>query len=165
MKPLPCAVLAALALSAMAPAHAQREAATVIEEITITAQKREEALQTVPVAVTALDSAALERTYARDLLDVTDASPNLIIDPILGNGTAAISIRGLQLNDVEKSFDPITLVASAPNCLVVSPKGPYKTLADLVAAAKTRPGALSFASTGTGGINHFGGELFKHAAK
>ncbi|MGA0033614.1 MAG: tripartite tricarboxylate transporter substrate binding protein [Burkholderiales bacterium] len=67
--------------------------------------------------------------------------------------------------DVEKSFDPITLVASAPNCLVVSPKGPYKTLADLVAAAKTRPGALSFASTGTGGINHFGGELFKHAAK
>lgn len=67
--------------------------------------------------------------------------------------------------DVEKSFDPITLVASAPNCLVVSPKGPYKTLADLVAAAKTKPGALSFASTGTGGINHFGGELFKHAAK
>ena len=67
--------------------------------------------------------------------------------------------------DVEKSFDPITLVASAPNCLVVSPKGSYKTLADLVAAAKTRPGALSFASTGTGGINHFGGELFKHAAK
>ncbi|MGA0099685.1 MAG: TonB-dependent receptor [Steroidobacteraceae bacterium] len=110
LKPLPCAVLAALALSAMAPAHAQREAATVIEEITITAQKREEALQTVPVAVTALDSAALERTYARDLLDVTDASPNLIIDPILGNGTAAISIRGLQLNDVEKSFDPAVSV-------------------------------------------------------
>lgn len=110
LKPLPCAVLAALALSAMAPAHAQREAATVIEEITITAQKREEALQTVPVAVTALDSAALERSYARDLLDVTDASPNLIIDPILGNGTAAISIRGLQLNDVEKSFDPAVSV-------------------------------------------------------
>lgn len=66
--------------------------------------------------------------------------------------------------DVEKSFDPITLVASAPNCLVVSPKGPYRTLADLVAAAKAKPGALSYASTGTGGINHFGGELFKHAA-
>ncbi len=67
--------------------------------------------------------------------------------------------------DVEKSFDPISLMASAPNCLVVNPNGPYKKLADLVAAAKAKPDALSFASTGTGGINHFGGELFKHAAK
>jgi len=66
--------------------------------------------------------------------------------------------------DVEKSFDPIALMASAPNCLVVSPTGPYKTVADLVKAAKAKPGALSFASTGTGGINHFGGELFKKAA-
>lgn len=66
--------------------------------------------------------------------------------------------------DVEKSFDPIALMASAPNCLVVSPTGPYKTLGELVAAAKAKPGALSFASTGTGGINHFGGELFKIAA-
>lgn len=67
--------------------------------------------------------------------------------------------------DVEKSFDPITLMASAPNCLVVSPKGPYQTLGDLVAAAKAKPGALSYASTGTGGINHFGGELFKIITK
>ncbi len=66
--------------------------------------------------------------------------------------------------DVEKSFDPISLMASAPNCLVVSPNGPFKTVADLVAAAKAKPGAISFASTGTGGINHFGGELFKTAA-
>lgn len=66
--------------------------------------------------------------------------------------------------DVEKSFDPITLMASAPNCLVVSPNGAYKTLADLVAAAKAKPGALNYASTGTGGINHFGGELFKKMA-
>lgn len=65
--------------------------------------------------------------------------------------------------DVEKSFDPVSLMASAPNCLVVSPTGPYKTVADLVAAAKAQPGALNFASTGTGGINHFGGELFKIA--
>ncbi len=67
--------------------------------------------------------------------------------------------------DVEKSFDPIALMADAPNCLVVRPNGPYKKLADLVAAAKAKPGGLSFASTGTGGINHFGGELFKNIAK
>ncbi len=67
--------------------------------------------------------------------------------------------------DVEKSFDPISLVASAPNCLVVSPKGRYRKLADLVAAAKSTPGGLNFASTGTGGINHFGGVLFNRVAK
>jgi len=67
--------------------------------------------------------------------------------------------------DVEKSFDPIALMADAPNCMVVRPNGPYKNLADLVAAAKAKPGGLSFASTGTGGINHFGGELFKNIAK
>jgi tripartite-type tricarboxylate transporter receptor subunit TctC len=67
--------------------------------------------------------------------------------------------------DVEKSFDPIALMASAPNCLVVNPAGPYKTLGNLVAAAKAKPGVLNYASTGTGGINHFGGELFKIAAK
>ena len=37
-------------------------------------------------------------------------SPNLTIDPVLGNGTASISIRGMQLNDVEKSFDPAVAV-------------------------------------------------------
>ena len=57
-----------------------------------------------------MDAATLEKTFARDLLDVAGVSPNLIIDPILGNGTAAISIRGVQMNDVEKSFDPAVAV-------------------------------------------------------
>lgn len=67
--------------------------------------------------------------------------------------------------DVERSFDPIALMASAPNCLVVNPNGPYKKLGDLVATARAKPGTLNYASTGTGGINHFGGELFKIAAR
>ena len=91
-------------------ANAQREIATGIEEVVVTAQKREENLQEVPLAVTALDAAALDRTFARDLLDITGKAPNLIVDPVLGNGTATISIRGMQLNDVEKSFDPAVAV-------------------------------------------------------
>lgn len=63
--------------------------------------------------------------------------------------------------DVEKSFDPITTFASAPNSIVVHPNGPYRTLKDLIAAAKAKPGAISYAHTGVGGFNHFGGELFK----
>src|SRR6056300_331044 len=90
--------------------YAQREISTGIEEIVVTAQKREENLQDVPASVSAMDAATLEKTFARDLMDVAGVSPNLIIDPILGNGTAAISIRGVQMNDVEKSFDPAVAV-------------------------------------------------------
>ena len=89
---------------------AQREISTGIEEIVVTAQKREENLQDVPASVSAMDAAALEKTFARDLMDVAGVSPNLIIDPILGNGTAAISIRGVQMSEVEKSFDPAVAV-------------------------------------------------------
>ena len=78
-----------------APALAQREVATALEEVIVTAQKREESLQEVPIAVTALNADALEKTFARDLTDITGAAPNLIIDPVLGNGTSAVSIRGM----------------------------------------------------------------------
>ena len=91
-------------------AHAQRTISTSIEEIVVTAQKREENMQDVPSSVSAMDANTLEKTFARDLMDVAGFSPNLIIDPILGNGTAAISIRGIQMNDVEKSFDPAVAV-------------------------------------------------------
>lgn len=76
------------------------------EEIVVTAQQREQNLQDVPLAVTALNAAQIEQRFSRDLLDLGSIAPNIVIDPILGNGTAAISIRGIQLNDVEKSFDP-----------------------------------------------------------
>jgi tripartite-type tricarboxylate transporter receptor subunit TctC len=66
--------------------------------------------------------------------------------------------------DVEKSFDPITTIGSSPNSLVVSPNGSFRTLKDLVAAAKARPGSINYAHTGVGGFNHFGGELFKKVA-
>ena len=91
-------------------AYAQRTISASIEEIVVTAQKREENLQDVPSSVSAMDANTLEKTFARDLMDVAGVSPNLVIDPILGNGTAAISIRGIQMNDVEKSFDPAVAV-------------------------------------------------------
>jgi iron complex outermembrane receptor protein len=105
------AVLVALAASPLATAQeVGRTAAIGLEEVVVTAQKREESLQSVPISVTALDAAAIAKTFARDIQDVESLVPNLIVDPILGNGTAAISIRGMQLNDVEKSFDPAVAV-------------------------------------------------------
>ena len=103
--------LAALNLLGLsAPALAQREISGQIEEVLVTAQKREENVQTVPISVSVMDARMLDKRFARDILDVAGMSPNLIIDPTLGNGTASIAIRGMQLNDVEKSFDPAVAV-------------------------------------------------------
>ena len=63
-----------------------------------------------------------------------------------------------------KDFTPIALVASQPMVLVVGAGSPYKTLADLVAAAKAKPGSLTMASAGTGTVGHLGGVLFGNRA-
>jgi tripartite-type tricarboxylate transporter receptor subunit TctC len=67
--------------------------------------------------------------------------------------------------DVEKSFDPVSYIGQAPNCIVVNPNGGFSTLKDLVERAKAKPGTIHYAATGVGGFNHFGGELFKKVAK
>src|SRR4029079_9966448 len=60
---------------------------------------------------------------------------------------------------------PISLLASSPNILLVRADSPFKTMADLIAAAKAKPGSLSFAHAGTGTSTHLAGELLKTMAK
>jgi len=66
--------------------------------------------------------------------------------------------------DIEKSFDPIATIGSAPNSIVVHPNGPFRTVQQLVERARAKPASVFYASTGVGGFNHFGGELFKKVA-
>jgi tripartite-type tricarboxylate transporter receptor subunit TctC len=63
------------------------------------------------------------------------------------------------------SFAPISLAAIGPNVLVVHPSLAARSIEELVSLAKQRPGALSYASSGTGGAPHLAGELFKYMAK
>jgi tripartite-type tricarboxylate transporter receptor subunit TctC len=63
--------------------------------------------------------------------------------------------------DPPKDFVPITLIASQPNVLAVHPSLPAKTVRDLIAIAKSRPGQLSYASSGSGSSHHLSGELLK----
>lgn len=65
----------------------------------------------------------------------------------------------------DKAFAPVILVGRSPNILVVRPDSPYKSVSDLVAAAKAAPGKLNFASQGNGTSAHLAGELFKNLAK
>ena len=66
--------------------------------------------------------------------------------------------------DPEKDLAPIILIEKGPLVLVVHPSSPYKSVADLVTAAKAKPGTLTFSSGGIGGSHQLSGELFKISA-
>jgi len=66
--------------------------------------------------------------------------------------------------DSQRDFAPISLTAKLAYVLVVHPSLPVKTIKELVAFAKTRPGKLNYASGGVGGAPHLAGELFKSMA-
>ena len=66
--------------------------------------------------------------------------------------------------DTVKDFAPIVLAASAPLLLVVNPSVPAKSVSELIAVAKSRPGQLNYANSGNGTTAHLAGELFKKMA-
>lgn len=74
------------------------------------------------------------------------------------------SLRSKMPFDTDKAFDPVILIGRSPNILVVPANSPYKTVKELVAAAKADPGKLTFASQGVGTSAHLAGELFNSLA-
>ncbi len=66
--------------------------------------------------------------------------------------------------DPVKDFAPVILAATSPNVLVVHPSLPVKSVKELVALARKRPGALNYGSSSVGSSNHLGAELFKSMA-
>ena len=63
--------------------------------------------------------------------------------------------------DPVKNFQPITMIGSMPNILVVRADSPYKTVQDVVAAAKSKPGTINYASSGNGTSQHLSGVFFE----
>ena len=66
--------------------------------------------------------------------------------------------------DPVKDFAPVAMIGSSPFVLIAATQLPVSTLQDVVALARTKPGALSYASAGTGTLAHLAGELFKRKA-
>jgi tripartite-type tricarboxylate transporter receptor subunit TctC len=62
--------------------------------------------------------------------------------------------------DPVRDFAPISLVALQPNMVIVHPSLPVRTIAELIAYAKARPGAINYASSGHGSTQHLSGEVF-----
>jgi len=66
--------------------------------------------------------------------------------------------------DIERDFVPVIEVSSVPQLVVVTPSLPVKTLKELIALAKSRPGQVTYASSGEGSPEHIAGEMFKSMA-
>ncbi len=67
--------------------------------------------------------------------------------------------------DLVRDFAPITQATSQPYALVVNPSLPVKSVAELIALAKEKPGTLNYGSSGIGGLSHLSGALFASLAK
>ena len=100
----------ALSLGAMAATDLAYAEEATLEEVVVTARKRQENLQDVNSAVSALGPKEIARRFDTDLRGFANAAPNIQIDDLQqGPGSpAAIAIRGIGTTDVEKSFDPAT---------------------------------------------------------
>ncbi len=108
-------VIALLLGPALLPvAHAQEstesaaaESALLLDDVVVTAQKREQSIQDVPVSITAFDAEQLEAAKVRDLGDLTVGIPNVSFDEIgTSRGTANFSMRGLGINSSIPTIDP-----------------------------------------------------------
>jgi len=87
----------------------------------------------------------------------------LTLAPV-GNLTIAPSLYSKLPYDPAKDYAPITVLAAVPNVLIVHPSVPVRSLAELIALAKSKPGMLNYASPGNGSGPHLAGELLKSMA-
>jgi tripartite-type tricarboxylate transporter receptor subunit TctC len=97
--------------------------------------------------------------------DVAKADPDgyTLVTSSTSLGTSMVLHRQLPY-DPNKDFVAIAMLGVQPNVLVASKDSGFKTVADLVAAAKAKPGALTFASAGVGSSSHMAGERLRLAA-
>ncbi len=109
------AVGAILAEAGSAPVYAADEASSAgtgaLEEIVVSARRREESIQSTPVSVSIVGVGDLESKAAVNLGDLQGSVPNLLItNQNSGASAANLSMRGLTFADIEKSFDPTVAV-------------------------------------------------------
>src|SRR5262245_36436616 len=95
---------------------------------------------------------------------VSRASPDGYTLVIIGGGLWIGPLLYSTPYDGIRDFTPITIVSREPSLLVVHPSLPAKSVKELIALAKARPGQLNWASSGTGSSGHLAGELFKSLA-
>ena len=107
--------LMAMVMADSTPAWSQEQTSgkgVTIEQIVVTARKREESMQDVPIAVSAVTGTQLERAFLSDSTELAQFAPNVVFDKVESGTPAggAFAIRGLGFQDIEKAFDPTVLM-------------------------------------------------------
>lgn len=112
IKPIAAAIGLTILAGSTIPASAQESrprgsAAAMLEEVVITARKREERMQDAPLSVSAIDARQIEAMKVRDLTNLSVSMPNVALDEMgTTKGIANFSIRGLGVNSSIPSIDP-----------------------------------------------------------
>lgn len=86
---------------------------------------------------------------------------------LVGHTTANAIVGALQQRlgyDPVRDFTPVTLLAAQPHALVVKANAPWRSVLELIAAAKAQPGAVTYGSSGVASVQHVAGEMFAKAA-
>jgi iron complex outermembrane receptor protein len=105
-KPIRAAITALAASGLSLSAGSAYPEGAVLEEVLVTATRREESLQDVAIPMTAVSGDALERAFAQDLRDLTAAAPNVSLEPIgIFQNSASFFIRGQGALDIESASD------------------------------------------------------------
>lgn len=110
----PAGLALCLGVLAVFPAGAQQapEGLILLEEIIVTAQKREQSIQDVPIAITALDGNLLEANGANNITDLNGIAPNVVLTELgLVPNIGKIAIRGIAFLDPDPNADPKTGIA------------------------------------------------------
>jgi iron complex outermembrane receptor protein len=144
----------AFAQEAASDAVAAEEDTGGLEEIVVTAQKREENMQNVPVAVTALSAAAIENSRIADFSDLTRAAPSLTITQTTSSPNNAIVLRGIGTFAFSIGVEPSVAVI-IDDMPVVQQAQAFDNLADLqrIEVLKGPQGTLFGKSSSAGVVN------------
>ena len=129
--PLTLALLTMVNVGISSHVSAQGDPSAQLEEVVVTARKRSETLQDVPIAVTALSAGMIERGNITSVVDVKKLAPNveMVEQPFAGAALSA-SIRGIGLDDLEKTFEP-TVAVSIDGVFLASSAGANVDLFDV----------------------------------
>lgn len=153
--PVAFAITAALIGSGTAALHSQPafSQAAEIEEVVVTARKREESIQKVPVAVTAVTGGMIEEGHVANLIDIGKLAPNVTFTVQGSAGMAmGVSIRGISYDDLEKSFEP-TVGVSVDGVFLGSNSGMNVDLDDVESIEVLRgPQGTLFGRNTIGGV-------------
>lgn len=109
--------------------------------------------------------AGVAGVLAADYVATQPADGTTLLMAHINSHALAPSLQPKLKYDPEKDFTPIMLVGVTPNLLVCNPAQPAKTVADIVALCKSKPGQIGFGSAGSGSAQHLALELFKQRAQ